>query len=58
MAVIAVLLRDHRVNVVPKAHESMDEAKKRALAVTQDCDLELLLRMKDAEQVQLIWEKV
>lgn len=58
VAVIAVLLRDHRVSVVRKVGENIEEARKRALAVTQDCDMELLLRMKDAEQVHLIWEKV
>ncbi|KUJ14432.1 cytochrome P450 [Mollisia scopiformis] len=57
VAVIAVLLRDHRVNIVRKIGESLQEARERALAVTQDCNMELLLRMKDADQVRLVWAK-
>lgn len=58
VAVLAVLFRDHRVSVVQKEGETPGQANKRALAVTQDCDLELLLRMRDADQVRLIWKKL
>ncbi|KAF7953306.1 hypothetical protein EAE96_006517 [Botrytis aclada] len=57
VAVLAVLLRDHKVSVVQNDDESPQKARERALAVTQDCNLELLLRMRDADQVRLIWKK-
>ena len=58
VAVIACLLRDHRVGIVLEANESAEQASKRALAVAEDCDLELLLRMRDAEKVQLMWKRI
>ncbi|TEY42791.1 hypothetical protein BOTCAL_0380g00120 [Botryotinia calthae] len=58
VAVLAVLLRDHKVSVVQNDDESPQKARERALAVTQDCNMELLLRMRDADQVRLIWKKV
>lgn len=54
VAVIAALLRDHRIVVVPEANESIEKARKRALATTEDCDMELLLRMRNAERVRLV----
>ncbi|KAF7931659.1 uncharacterized protein EAE98_004395 [Botrytis deweyae] len=58
VAVLAILLRHHRVSVVQNNNETPEKAQERALAVTQDCDLELLLRMRDADQVKLIWKKI
>ena len=58
VAVLAILLRDHRVSVVQVGNETIDEARERALAVTQDCNMELLLRMRDADRVRLRWRKV
>lgn len=58
VAVLARLLRDHRVGVVRAPNESSEEARKRALATTEDCDLELLLRMRNADKVQLAWRRV
>ncbi|TGO80900.1 hypothetical protein BPOR_1551g00010 [Botrytis porri] len=55
--VLTVLLRDHKVSVVQNDNESPWKAQERALAVTQNCNLELLLRMRDADQVRLIWKK-
>lgn len=58
VAVLACLLRDHRVGVVHEPSESFEQARKRALAVTEDCDMELLLRMRNAEKVRLAWKRV
>ena len=58
VAVLACLLRDHRVGVVHEPGESFEQAKKRALAVTEDCDMELLLRMRNADKVRLAWKGV
>lgn len=58
VAVLACLLRDHRVSIIHEPNESFEEAKKRALATTEDCDLELLLRMRDADKVRLAWKRV
>jgi len=58
VAVLAVLLRNHRVNVVRLDGESFEKAKERALSVTQDCNMEMLLRMRDADQVRLAWKKI
>ncbi|KAF7901053.1 hypothetical protein EAF00_003274 [Botryotinia globosa] len=57
VAVLAILLR-HRVSIVQNDNETPEKAKERALAVTQDCDMEFLLRMRDADQVNLTWKKI
>jgi cytochrome P450 len=58
VAVLACLLRDHRVGVVHELNESFEKARKRALATTEDCDMELLLRMRNADKVRLAWKRV
>ncbi|TGO70367.1 hypothetical protein BOTNAR_0001g00420 [Botryotinia narcissicola] len=58
VVVLAILLRHHRVSIVQNDNETPGKAKERALAVTKDCDMGLLLRMRDADQVKLIWRKV
>jgi cytochrome P450 len=58
VAVLAYLLRDHRVVVVREPDESFEKARKRALATTEDCDMELLLRMRNADKVRLTWKRV
>lgn len=58
VAILAYLLRDHRVGIICKPSESVVEARKRALATTEDCDLELLLRMRNADSVRLAWKRV
>ena len=59
VAVLARLLREHRLEVVRASpDEALEAARARVLAVTEDCDLELLLRMKDAERVQIKCAKV
>ena len=58
VAVLACLLRNHRVRVVREPNESFEKARKRALATTEDCDMELLLRMRNADKVRLAWKRV
>lgn len=58
VAVLSVLLKNHRVGVVPLSGETSQQARERALAVTQDCNMELLLRMRDADQARLVWKEV
>ena len=58
VAVIAALLRDHRIEVSPAPNESVAKARQRALATTEDCDMELLLRMRDADRVRLALKRV
>ena len=36
----------------------MEMAREQVLGVTEDCNMELLLRMRDADQVRLFWKKV
>jgi cytochrome P450 len=58
VAVLVCLLRNHRVGVVREPNESFEKARKRVLATTEDCDMELLLRMCNADKVQLAWKRV
>lgn len=58
VAVIAALLLNHRIDVSPKPNESIAKARQRALATTEDCDMELLLRMRDADRVRLTLKRV
>ena len=58
VAVLASLLRDHRTEVVLEPNENPEKARKRALATAEDCDMELLLRMRNADQIRLAWRRV
>jgi cytochrome P450 len=59
VSMLARLLRDHRVSILRESKdESFEEAKKRALAATEDCDKQLLLRMRNADKVRLACKRV
>ncbi|KAE8362771.1 cytochrome P450 [Aspergillus caelatus] len=58
VAVIASLFRNHRISPVANAGETAQQTRERVLATTRDVDLQLLLRMKDAEQVHLKCRRV
>ncbi|KAL8707496.1 MAG: hypothetical protein Q9220_007486 [cf. Caloplaca sp. 1 TL-2023] len=58
VAVLACVLRDHRMRVVRKPGESLASANERVMATTEDCDMTLLLRMRDADSVRLFCEPV
>ncbi|KAJ6032488.1 cytochrome P450 [Penicillium herquei] len=53
VAVLAKLLRDHRIYAIQNSGETPDETRERVLETTRDVDLQLLLRMRDADQVRL-----
>jgi hypothetical protein len=42
----------------PGERRELRSARARALAVLKDCDLELLLRMRDFDRVRLVWRRV
>jgi cytochrome P450 len=59
VAVLARLLREHRVDIVKQTDdESFEMAWERALRCAEDCDMQLLLRMRDAERVKIKLRKV
>lgn len=58
VAVLACLLWDHRVVIVPEPGESLEKAINKALATTEDCDMELLLRMRNADNVRLACKRL
>lgn len=58
VAVLACILQHHRMRVLLKPNESLEKAKERALAATEDCDFGLLLRMRNADSVQLACEAI
>ncbi|KAI0440354.1 cytochrome P450 [Xylaria telfairii] len=54
VAVLACLFQRHRLLVKQRPNESDEAARKRALACTHDVNMEMLLRMTNADQVTLI----
>ncbi|OJJ97552.1 hypothetical protein ASPACDRAFT_32477 [Aspergillus aculeatus ATCC 16872] len=58
VAVMATLLRTHRVDAIAKPGESFRETQARVLATTQDVDMLLLLRMTDADRVRMVIRRV
>ncbi|KAL8783454.1 MAG: hypothetical protein Q9195_009383 [Heterodermia aff. obscurata] len=57
VAVIACIFRRHRMHIVLEPNESWTHGRERALATTEDCDLGLLLRMRDADRIRLACTK-
>jgi hypothetical protein len=53
VAVVACLLSEKRLVIVPKARESREDTIKRVRDVMEDCDFQLLLRMKRPEEIRL-----
>ena len=54
VAVLAYLIRDHRIEIIHGLNESSAQAKERVLATTENCDLGLLLRMRNADNIRLM----
>jgi hypothetical protein len=54
VAVVACLLSQKRLSVVPNAGESRENTLRRVRDVTEDCDFQLLLRMKHPEEIRLL----
>jgi len=57
VAVMAVLFLEHRVQPLLKMGEDMEMARKRVINVANDCGVTLLLRMKDADTIRLVWQR-
>jgi hypothetical protein len=55
--VLALMMRDLVLTVVREEGESDDGARERAIRVVNDCDLQLILRMRDADQLTLRCER-
>lgn len=53
VAVLATMLQGCRIETVRLPSENEDMMRKRVMNVVNDCDMQLLLRMKDADKVQL-----
>ncbi|KAJ6015100.1 cytochrome P450 [Penicillium herquei] len=58
VAVMARLLRDHRISAVSNPGETDEQLRTRVLAVTHDVDMQLLVRMKDADRVRLACRRI
>ena len=58
VAVLAYLIRNHRMEIVHRPNESSAQAKERVLATTEDCDVGLLLRMRNADKIRLICKPI
>ncbi|KAE9378960.1 cytochrome P450 [Stipitochalara longipes BDJ] len=57
VAVIAHLLRQHRVRAVRELGETQKAVKKRIFEVLEDSGLEVTIKMHHPEKVKLVWEK-
>ncbi|OOG00095.1 hypothetical protein ASPCADRAFT_161615 [Aspergillus carbonarius ITEM 5010] len=57
VAVVASIIREHRIRAVPEPGETSEDTRARVLATTRDVDMQLLLRMKNADQVRLVCER-
>lgn len=53
VAVIATLFQQHRVSVVLNPGETEEQGCKRAMATSQDCEMVMLLRLKNPDSVRL-----
>ncbi|KAI9711575.1 MAG: hypothetical protein M1820_002140 [Bogoriella megaspora] len=57
VAVMVALFTDHVSEPVPKANETLTEARRRALDVVKDSHVELLLQMRAPESLSISWKK-
>ncbi len=58
VVVLATLLRAHRIRPISKPGESLKDTQDRVRAVANDTDAIMILRVRDADQVQVKLEKV
>ncbi len=58
VAVVACLLQEHRVRLFGQSGEVMENGRNRILAVCEDSEHGLLLRMRNADSMRLVWEHV
>jgi hypothetical protein len=53
VAVLALLMRKHRLSIVREKEETEEQTRERVKKVINDCDMQLLLRMRDSDRVRL-----
>lgn len=58
VAVMAALLKETRLEVVREEGETNEDVVERVRGVTEDCDMQMLLRMKAPERVKLRCRRV
>lgn len=58
VAVLALLMREYRLGIVKEKGETEEQARERVKGVINDCDMQLLLRMRDSDRVRLRCEPV
>ena len=56
VAVLARLIQSHRVRLSHSVDSNYERARERILSVCEDSEHGLLLRMKNADQVKLVWK--
>ena len=57
VAVLACLLKSHRLGVKKESNEAEEAARERVVSCINDVNLEILLRMRDADRVKLVCSK-
>ena len=57
VAVLSLLMREHSLSIMKEDGETDAQARKRTEDVMNDCDLLLLMRMRDADRVRLRCER-
>jgi hypothetical protein len=55
-AVIACLTRKHRLSIAREVGENERQARQRVRQVVNDCDDQMLLKMRDPERAKLRYE--
>ncbi|KAH7130051.1 cytochrome P450 [Dendryphion nanum] len=53
VAVLAYLFREHRIETVSEAGETGEQARERTKKVVNDCEATMLLKMRDADRVNV-----
>jgi hypothetical protein len=58
VAVLACLLKEHRLQIKKLPGEAEEAARERVIKCTDRVNMEILLRMRDADSVKLVCTKV
>lgn len=54
---LALLMHRHQLSIVQEEGETEEQARERVERVINDCDMQLLLRMRDSGRVRLRCER-
>lgn len=58
VAVMMCLLRNHRISAIQNPGERFKDTRERIMNTTNDVNMEMLLRMKNADNIQLMCKQV